>query len=76
MYIQPALDQCSKAMKEEAKQAFENNLHHHKTMKTISQAFLSKPQCSVQKAIYHILPELKLRRVFPAVHFVNSNLLK
>ena len=23
--------------------------------------------------MYHILPELRLRRIFPAVHFVNTN---
>ena len=73
MYIQLFLDQCSQAMKEAVKEVFENNLHCYET---ISQVYLSKPQCSIQKAIYHILPGLKLRRVFPAVHLVNTNLLE
>ena len=30
-------------------------------------------ECSVQEAVYHILLELKLRRIFPAVYFVNTN---
>ena len=28
----------------------------------------------MQEAVYHILPELKLRRNFSAVYFVNTNL--
>ena len=60
-------------MKQAAKEAFENNMHHHDTMKTIAKAYLSNRECSVQEAVYHILPELKLRRIFPAVYFVNIN---
>ena len=49
-------------------------MHDHDTMKTIARAYLSNRECSVQDAVYHILPELKLRRIFPAVYFVNTNL--
>ena len=49
-------------------------MHHHDTMKTIAKAYLSNRECSVQEAVYHILSELKLRRIFPAVCFVNTNL--
>ena len=59
-------------MKQAAKEAFENNMHHHDTMKTIAKAYLSSQECSVQEAVYHILSELKLRRIFPAVYFVNT----
>lgn len=45
-------------------------------MRTISGGYLSKLECSVQKAVNQILPELKLRRVFLAVHFVNINVQK
>ena len=48
-------------------------MHHHDTMKTIAIAQLNNRQCSVQEAVYHILTELKLRRIFPAVYFVNAN---
>ena len=37
-------------MKEAAKEAFENNLDHYETLKTISRAYLSKLESSVQKA--------------------------
>ena len=30
----------------------------------------------MQEAVYHILPELRLRRIFPAVCFVNTNPLE
>ena len=67
-------DQCSQAMKQVAKEAYENKMHHHHTMKTIAKAYLNNRECSVQEAVYHVLPELKLRRIFPAVYFVNTNL--
>ena len=44
-------------MKQAAKEDFENNMHHHGTMKTIAKAHLSNHECSVQEAVYHILPE-------------------
>ena len=73
-YFSKTEDQCSQAMKQAAKEAFENNMHHHDTMKTIAKAYRSSRECSVQEAVYHILPELKLRRIFPAVCFVITNL--
>ena len=36
--------------------------------------YLSKRECALQEAAYHIKPELRLRKVFPAVVNVNSNL--
>ena len=42
-------------------------------MKTIVKVYLSNRECSVQEAIYHVLPELKLRRIFLAVYFVDTN---
>ena len=37
-------------------------------------SYTSNRECSVQEAVYHILQELHLRRVFPGVQFVNTNL--
>ena len=73
-YFSKTEDQCSQAMKQAAKEAFENNMHHQDTMKTIAKAYLSNRECSVQEAVYHILSELKLRRIFPAFYFGNTNL--
>ena len=73
-YFSKTEDQCSQAMKQAAKEAFENNMYHPDTIKTIVKAYLRNRECSVQEAVYHILPELKLRTIFPAVYFVNTNL--
>ena len=40
-YFPKTEDQCSQAMKQAAKEAFENNMHHHDTMKTIAKAYFS-----------------------------------
>ena len=36
IYFSKTEEQCSEAMKQAAKEAFENNMHHHGTMKTIA----------------------------------------
>ena len=48
-------------------------MHHHGSMKAIAKAYLSNRECFVQEARYHILPEMKLRKIFPAYYFVNTN---
>ena len=73
-YFSKTEDQCSQAIKQAEKKDFENNMHHLDTMKTIFKAYLINQKCSVQEAVYNILPELKLRRIFQAVYFVNTNL--
>ena len=73
-YFLKTEDQCSQAMKQAAKETFEKNLHHHNTMKAIAKAYLSNHEWSFQQAVYHILTELKLRRIFRAAYFVNTNL--
>ena len=72
-YFSKTEDQCSQAVKKADKEIFENNMFYHDTMKTIAKVYLSNWECPEQEAVYHILPELRLRRIFPAVHFVNTN---
>ena len=38
IYFSKTEKQCSEAMKQAAKEAFENNMHHHGTMKAIAKA--------------------------------------
>ena len=71
-YFSKNEDQCSQVMKQAAKEAFESNMHYHETMKTIAKAYLTNTDSFVQEKVYHILPELKLRIIFPAVYFVNT----
>lgn len=42
-------------------------------MNTTSWAYSNKREGSVRKEVYHILSDLKVRCVFPAVHFVSPN---
>ena len=44
-------------------------------MKIIAKPYLSNQECSMQEAVYLILPE-KLRRIFPAVYFLKTNPLE
>ena len=67
-YFSNTEDRCSQAMKQAAKDVFENNMHHNDTI-----ACLSNRERSVQESVYHIPPEMKLRRIFPVVYFVNTN---
>ena len=73
-YFSKTEDQFSQAMKQAAKKAFEDNMYHLGMMKTIAKVYLSSRECSASKAVSHVLPELMLSRVFPAVYFVNINL--
>ena len=73
-YSSKTEDQCSQTMKQAAKETFENNIYHPDTMKTVTKAYSSNRECSVQEAIYDILPLLKPRRIFPAVYFVSTSL--
>ena len=49
-------------------------MHHHDIMKTTAKAYLRNQEPFIQEAVYHIFPDLKLGRIFPAVYFVKTNL--
>ena len=40
-YFSKVQDQCSQVIKQEAKELFENNLHHHGNIRRIVKAYLS-----------------------------------
>ena len=61
-------------MKQAAKEVLYNESGHFDTMKNILQAYTSKRKCSVQEAVYHILPQLHLHKVFSLVYFLKPNL--
>ena len=50
-YFSKTEDQYLQNMKEASKEAFENNIHHHDTMKVIAKAYLSNRECSEQEAV-------------------------
>ena len=39
-------DECSQVMKQEGKEAFDNNMHHHDIMKVIANDYLSNREYS------------------------------
>ena len=72
-YLSKEEDECSQAMKQAFKETLEKRAGYYEPMKTIAHAYSSKRECSFQEAVYHIMPELWLRKVFPAVVNVSSN---
>ena len=73
-YLSKQEDECSQAMKQAVKEAAENDYDKFQQMKNVAHAYASKRECSVQEAVYHIMPELWLRKFFPGVTYANSNL--
>ena len=73
-YFSKAEDGTSEAMKEVAKDAFNRGVSYYEKMKAIAKAYTTKRECSVQEAVYLIMPELWLRETFPKAMFLNSNL--
>ena len=73
-YLSKIKDECSNAMSQAVKEAWENKSNNYDQMKLIARAYASKRECIVQEAVYHIMQELWLRKVFPLVLFANTNL--
>ena len=64
---------CSLAMKEAFKQANDMNVSKFDTMYKIARAFSDNRECSVQEAVYQLMPQLWMRKTYPVVKFVNTN---
>ena len=73
-YFSKSEDEVSESMKQAAKEAFNSNKTNVEQMKSIARAYATKRECSVQEAVYLLMPELWLRKTFPGVIFANSNL--
>ena len=73
-YLSKSEDECSKAMKQALDEARNSNSDKFQQMFKIAKAYSSNRECSVQEAVYHVMPELWLRKTFPRVIFANSNL--
>ena len=79
-------EQCSQTMKQRVTEAFGSTIYHLEAMKIIPKVYLNNRKCSAQKIVYHILLELqsedslyillelKVRKIFLAVYYVNTNL--
>ena len=73
-YFSKSEDKCSNAMKEALKESANSEKSSYDTMKNIAKAYNTNRECSVQEAVYLTMPELWLRKCFPAIQFVNTNL--
>ena len=61
-------------MKQDLKISTENKENSYESMKGIPQTYASNWECFVQEAVYHCLPELWLKKVYPDVIFDNTNI--
>ena len=61
-------------MKQVARETIARNKSDYEKMKAIARAYATKRECSVQQAVYLIVPELWLGKIFPTVIFLNSNM--
>ena len=55
-YLSMTEDECSHAMNQAVKEEWENKSNNYDQMKLIARVYSSKTECSVQEAVYHIIP--------------------
>ena len=72
-YFSKAECDTSEAVKQAAKEVSVSGMSNFEKMRAVARAY-SKHECSVQKAVYLVMPELWLRKTFPKVIFLNSNI--
>lgn len=67
--------ECSQAIMNAAKEAKRNNLDIRESLKKVGASFLSCREVSAQECVYRCMPELWLRKTFPAgTLFVSTGL--
>ena len=75
-YFSKTETESSLAMKKASEESENLNLSFQDKMKELVLAFLSHRQCSLQEAVYQVMPELWLRKCFPGIVFANTICLK
>ena len=75
-YFSKVEDETSEAMKQATQKASVSGKSNFERMRAVARAYSTKRECSVQESVYLVLPELWLRKTFPKVIFLNSNILK
>ena len=66
--------ECSQAIINAAKEAKANNMDIRDSLRKIGAAFLSTREVSSQECVYRCMPELWLRKIFPATVFISTDL--
>ena len=72
-YLSKTEDSCTRAMSQALAESLSTRQSNYEQMRAIAHAYATNRECSLQEAVYHILPELWLRKTFPGVIFANSN---
>ena len=57
-YLSKQEDECSEAMKQAFKEWLEKGAGSYEQMKSVAHAYASRRECSLQEAVYQIMPEL------------------
>ena len=73
-YLSKQEDECSQAMKQTLKESLGKGAGSYERMKSVAHAYSSKCECSLWEAVYQVMPELWLRKVFPGVLYAKSNI--
>ena len=73
-YLSKSEGICSQAMKHALRESIEEKQGNYEQMCAVAHAYASNRECSLQEAVYHCLPELWLRKIFPSVIYANTNL--
>ena len=73
-YLSKQEDECSQATKQAFKESLEGGTRSYEQMKSAAHAYVSMRECSLHEAVYQIMPDLWLRKVFPGVFYANSNI--
>ena len=73
-YFSKDENEKSEAMKEAVKDAINGKKSDFERIKAIARVHTTKREGSVQEAVYLVMPVLWLRKTFPKVLFLNSNI--
>ena len=73
-YFSKAENETSEAIKQAAKEAHLLGKTNSENIRTVARPYFMKRESLVQKAVYLVISELWLRKTFPKVIFLNSNI--
>ena len=73
-YFSKAEDRCSEALRKATKEVVHHNLSTRNALQKIGATFLSCREVSAQECVFRCLPELWLRKTFPGVIFINTDI--
>ena len=55
-YLSKQEDECSQAMKQAFKESLERGAGSYEQVKSAAHAYVSKRECSLQEAVYQLMP--------------------